>query len=56
MCCSTMDPLHACARDGDLEGLAKLLDQDSSINVKGAFNPETHGSFSPVDKLVLNSY
>lgn len=31
---STMDPLHACARDGDLEGLAKLLDQDSSINLK----------------------
>jgi len=37
ICCSTMDPLHACARDGDVEGLAKLLDQDNSINVKGAF-------------------
>ncbi|KAG0576670.1 hypothetical protein KC19_5G098100 [Ceratodon purpureus] len=31
---STMDPLHACARDGDVEGLAKLVDQGSSINVK----------------------
>lgn len=37
-CCSTMDPIHACARDGDVEGLAKLLDQDGFINVKGAFN------------------
>lgn len=31
---STMDPLHAYARDGDIESIAKLLDQGSNINVK----------------------
>ena len=38
MVCSNMDSLHACARDGDVEGLAKLLDQGSLINVKGTFS------------------
>lgn len=38
MCRSTMDLLHACARDGDVEGLAKLLDQGSFIDMKGAFS------------------
>jgi hypothetical protein len=37
ICCSALDPLHACARDGDVEGLSKLVDQGSFINVKGAF-------------------
>lgn len=32
-----MDPLHAYARDGDIESIAKLLDQGSNINVKGIF-------------------
>lgn len=31
---SALDPLHACARDGDVEGLSKLVDQGSFINVK----------------------
>lgn len=33
--CSTMDALHTCARDGDLQGLSKLLEQGRSIDVKG---------------------
>ncbi|XP_073395516.1 acyl-CoA-binding domain-containing protein 1 isoform X3 [Physcomitrium patens] len=35
---STMDALHTCARDGDLQGLSKLLEQGRSIDVKDRGN------------------
>lgn len=55
---STLDPLHACARDGDVEGLTKLLDQDNFINVKDSEGRTPliwavdRGSLSAVEILV----
>lgn len=35
ICSTTLEPMHVCAREGDLEGLRRLLDRGSLIDVKG---------------------
>ncbi len=33
--CRTLEAIHACAREGDLQGLGQLLDHGSPVDVKG---------------------
>jgi ankyrin repeat protein len=32
--CRTLEAIHACAREGDLQGLGQLLDHGSPVDVK----------------------